>query len=375
MSKSDVREFMTEWFDSPRGFMQTWSQRKKQGLRGTARGRRNVPGFRPFDMLTEPQQFLLLFENSDQRIGVESVVGAQIEFTRHIDYQTLYFQFAGDTRIETEFGILDMKPGDLALIPEGIAIRSTGTADSLRMTMYLREPVHEMYDETRETSLAEYKVVRHGGPAWTIPADRREAPKGQVVERMVQWRDPSPDYHTLVDRDYEFLVDVSSTQRDTRANGIRKVRAFDCFDEITGRRGPGPKLVLSKNFVVEVYNTFGEQFAFHRALHSEEFGLQFAGRAINMSEFCAELEMLPGVCALVPLGIAHSVICDPGFLRIVPYSRIPWEVRVDPTKHAYDSRFETITSIVKPHAWHVQAANEAATGVVQDKPHHAPAAR
>ncbi len=133
-------------------------------------------------------------------------------------------------------------------------------------------------------------------------------------------------------------------------------------------------MVVSPNFVVEVYNTFGEQFAFHRALHSEEFGLQFAGRAINMSEFCAELEMIPGVCALVPLGIAHSVICDPGFLRIVPYSRIPWDVRVDPVQHAYESRFEVTTTIVKPHAWHEQAAKEAAMppGTVVDTGHHGP---
>jgi hypothetical protein len=112
--------------------------------------------------------------------------------------------------------------------------------------------------------------------------------------------------------------------------------------------------------VVEVYNTVGEQFAFHRGLKSEEFGIQFAGRAINMTELEARQQTDPGDCALVPLGIAHAVLCEPGFLRMVPYSNLPWDVRCDPAKHAFDSTFEVKTKVAKPHDWHRQLETELA---------------
>jgi hypothetical protein len=89
-------------------------------------------------------------------------------------------------------------------------------------------------------------------------------------------------------------------------------------------------------------------------LQSDEFGFQFAGHGFNLSELEAKVATPPGACALVPLGIAHSVLCDPGFLRFVAYSRVPWEVRVDASKHAFESRFEVTSKVVKPHAWHSQ---------------------
>ena len=356
MKDDEVREFMTSWFGpgSEPMPMAAWSVRPKAGLMGTAKSKRFVPGFRPFDMLAEPNESRLIFENASQRIGVESVCGAQPEFRRHLDFNTLYFQFSGRTAIETECGPYEMGPGELMLVPEGIAHRAAGTADSLRWWFQLHEPVHVMYSESQEVSRTEFEVVRENGPEWTVPADRRAPPKGRVTEKMVQWRDPSEDYYTFVERDYERLVGVTSRQRDKAESVVAKVRAFDCFTEMTGQRGPGPKLVATDTFALEAYNTVGPQFAFHRGLESEEFGIQFAGRALNLTELEAEQETLPGACALVPLGIAHSVLCDPGFLRVVPYSRAPWDVKIDATKHAHASRFKTIATVVKPPAWHQQ---------------------
>ena len=360
--RKQVREFMTGWFgDGPvPQSMEVWSMRDKAGLMGTAKSRRAVPAFRPFDMIAAPNGSVLVFENEDQRLGVESVCGAQPVFLRHLDFQTAYFQFAGKTELETEYGVVEMKPGDLALIPEGIAHRGTGSADSLRWYFQIKEPVQHMFTGEKQTSRTEYEVVRRGGPNWTVPADRAQPAKGRVVEHMVQWRDPSPDYYTVIERDYGSLVDASSKKRDSKVSGIKHIAAFDCFTEVTGRHGPGPKLLQSKNFVIEAYNTVGEQLAFHRGLLSEEFAIQFAGKAINMTELEARQQTDPGDCAIVPLGIAHAVLCEPGFLRMVPYSRIPWEVRVDPAKHAFRSTFEVKTKVVEPHAGHKTLADELA---------------
>ena len=128
------------------------------------------------------------------------------------------------------------------------------------------------------------------------------------------------------------------------------------FTEVTGQRGPGPKLVETPNFMVEVYNTQGEQFAFHRALRSEDFGLQFRGTASNMSEFDGDLLMEPGDISVIPLGIAHSVRCDDDFLRIVWYSRLPWKVEVNPANHAFESSYDVETIVAENPAWWSEAA-------------------
>ena len=363
---TNIREFMTDWFreDEHSGkpvdthHMRAWSKRNKEGLSGGAKGPRYIPKFRPFDMLAEPNQSLVFLSNADQRIGVESVAGCQGHFTRNIDFDLLVFQYAGDTTVETEFGIYTMKPGDLMRIPEGIAHRSTGSVDSLRMFARLHDPVLRMYQESNELSHHEYRMVRRGGPSWTLPANAMEMPKGKVTERMVTWRDASPTEHTMIERDYDYLVSATSLKRDTPESGIRKIRTFDCFKEITGQRGPGPRLVESPNFIVEAYNTTGEQFAFHRALRSEEFGLQFRGPSTNISEFESSLPMNPGDINVLPLGISHSVICGEGFLRTVWYSRLPWDVAANVTKHAFESSWEVQTTVVRQAAWQLAAATK-----------------
>src|SRR6201999_4276843 len=105
---------------------------------------------------------------------------------------------------------------------------------------------------------------------------------------------------------------AATISRRERQSGIKKFRMFDVFDYRTGiGAGPGPKIMESKHFMAEVYNTLGDQHTFHRALRSEEIGIQFAGNAINVSEFDARLPTPPGSAAVVPLGISHCVQdCD-----------------------------------------------------------------
>lgn len=352
---TDIREFMTGWsgvnkFSGPtldRSHHHAWSQRQKEGLMGSARGKRYVPKVRPFDLLARPNQSMILMVNADQRIGVESVVGCQDAFKRNIDFDEIIFQFSGTSKIETECGVYDLAPGEILFVPGGIAQRSSGSADCLRMFGRLHSPVTNIYPEDRQVSHTSFEVIRHGGPKWTVPAGAEKGSTGQVLEAMVTWRDESPDDFTFADRDYANLVGKSSALRDEPQSTVRKLRAFDCFTEKTGIRGPGPKLIESDNFFVEVYNTHGEQFAFHRALRSEEFGLQFRGTSVNMSEFEAKMPLVPGDFALVPLGIAHSVLCDENFLRTVWYSRLPWDFVANPNGHAFDSSFEVRSKVLQ----------------------------
>jgi hypothetical protein len=80
--QKQIGEFMTTWKDFPRPGLAAWAERKKAGLMGTAKSTHYTPRFRPFDMLGTPNQSLVILENENHRIGVESVVGVQESFHR-----------------------------------------------------------------------------------------------------------------------------------------------------------------------------------------------------------------------------------------------------------------------------------------------------
>ena len=343
-----------------------WSERNKRDIIGTARSSHFIPQFRPFDLLRAPNQPLVILENAYHRIGVESVLGCQDAFHRYIDADMIYFQFCGATTVETEMGVFEMAPGELLLIPGGIAHRSIGHGDSLRYCCMSHESIDYVMNEDQYTSETRFEMRRHGGPEWSIPADAQTPSTGRVVERMHRW-DDTPDDYTIVERDYEGLVGVTSLRGPAReTGGVRKRRAFDHFTGVAGKSGGAggtfgtQYLMTAPNLKIRTYNIVGEQFAFHRGLRSEEIHVQFRGDAIDMCEF-GTFEKQPGEVTVMPRGIAHSVITDPPedetFLRLNFYSAEPWRVPTDPTAHAYNSTFECTTNVLKEAEWRLAATH------------------
>jgi hypothetical protein len=191
-------------------------------------------------------------------------------------------------------------------------------------------------------SHTEFTMMRHSGPSWGTPNGLAQPPKGPVVEGMYVWDVAEP---TIVQRDTAYLVGTASEGR-----GITHYRVFDIFHEMTGKRGPGPLLMKSSVFFAEVYNTEGEQFAFHRALDSVEAWLQFRGHSVNESEY-GSLPLLPGEMNYAPVGVPHRVVGGEGFLRYVLYSKRPWEVMVNASMHRFESRFDVQTREIERAAW------------------------
>lgn len=348
-----AREFMTTWHTSERGYLPHWAQRDKAGMMECGTSTKALPMFRAFDLLGAPNERLVLLVNRDHRIGVESVCGAEQEFTRHVDYDTVLFQFAGETVVETEFGEYVMATGDLMHIPEGIAHRSNGSADSLRWFAHVNSPFTHLMSEADQLSETKFKVTRKNGPDWKIPADRKSAPKDRITERMICW-DDGPDDLSIFQRNYKDVVPASSLSPKEHKSGITKLRAFDLFKEIAGTSGEPPPVFRGKHLEMKVYNIIGEQFAFHRALRSEEVRIQFRGEALDMSEvFNADTK--PGTVTAIPRGIGHSVITTPpdcpNFLRMNFYSELPWTCPVDVTKHHFESSFEIEADVVRKAAW------------------------
>ena len=328
--------------------------RDKTGLMETGRSTYRVPPFRAFDLLAYPNQAIVLLENADHRIGVESVCGSQNTFRRNVDFDTVYLQFAGTTSLETEFGEVEMRPGDIVLVPEGISHRATGSADSLRWFAHVVEPFFHFMNEDDQLSHTDFTVTRHGGPEWRpAPGMETTIKSGSVEERMFRWDDGPGDY-TIVERDYDTLAGASSTAFRGSVSGIRKLRAFDTFKDVAGSSGEPPPLFRAPNLEIKTYNIVGEQFAFHRALRSEEVRIQFRGDALDMSEL-QNVHCVPGGVTIVPRGIAHSVITEPPesdqFLRMNFYSRLPWKYPHDLTRHLYDSTFSVQSVVIREAPW------------------------
>jgi mannose-6-phosphate isomerase-like protein (cupin superfamily) len=347
-----VREFMTGWEspDTHQMIPLVWSDRNKENLRGVAKGKRFTPKLRPFDMLSEPNQRLKIFESADVRVGVESVTGTQ-NFRRNSDFDEVLIQFCGTSHVESEFGKFDLAMGEVLVIPGGVSYRSTGANDCLRMVLNLHEPIFKVFNEAEHTSETTYSMRRTNGPNWSAPPAPQNNAK--VIEKLYIW-DEDPEDATIIERDYSDLVGVSSIK--SKENIVKKIRAFDIFNEITGK-GPGPKIIESPHCLIDTYNTVGDQWAFHRALRSEEFALQFQGTGDNMSEYEHKTPTKPGDVMLVPIGIGHCIEnCSKDFRRMVIYSRQRLNVLVSPAMHLYDSKFETKETVHKPAKWHAEVA-------------------
>lgn len=344
----EVGEFITGWKHGEPTDLAGWATRKKANLMGTVKSTHYTPPFRPFDLLKSPNAVLILMENASHRIGVESVVGVQESFHRYVDYDVIYFQFCGNTSIETECGIYDAGPGELILIPAGISHRSIGNKDSLRYVCYSHEPIEYVMDEAQYTGHTKFKMSRAGGPAWT-KTKTNSAANGRVLERMHFWNDDPKDL-TTAERDYDAMIGVATAGPGQEASLVHKLRAFDHFTGISGSNGPdvGTQVLMeAPSLRIRTYNIIGEQFAFHRPLRSEELRIQFRGDALDLSEF-DNVECTPGIVTVIPLGIAHSVVTVPpnatDFLRLNFYSRLPWRMVADLNDHATESQFEIKTN-------------------------------
>ena len=337
---TDIREFSTGWGDDP----VTWSNRTREELTGTGKGSLHIPLFRPFDMLREPNERLSILENDANRVGVESVAGVAAYFHRNADFDEIFFQWSGRTTVETEFGVFEMRPAELLLIPSGVSHRSIGTANSLRLSVHVREPLEALITGDDLIGHTEYEVTRHGAPVWTAPEGQERSRNGRVQERILTW-DDAPGELTVIERTYDTLVNAS-----TEGRVVHKLRTFDVFDRVTGRAGPGPVIFRNDEFLVECYNTDGPQFAFHRGNRNDEFQLQFQGTADNISDFGTD-KMKPGDLSIVSRGIAHNIIGSPTFRRLVLYSKPRWKVVVDPTVHACESTFEVVETVIERAAW------------------------
>jgi mannose-6-phosphate isomerase-like protein (cupin superfamily) len=311
-----VREFMTHREPDEH----IWVERDEDALIGTVRaGQRPMPRIRVFDLLQNEaavsgQSQVLVWDGETLRIAAEQVKGKERGLTRAADYDIVFVQFSGSSAIESEYGAVELEPGEIALIPAGIAHRSTAKGECLRLRVMSKETVNLGVDPEKPLSESRFKVV-HSDP---LPSQNGAGPAtaddGRGLEHVSFW-DPASDI--WIERKCADLI--GSVKEGGR--GLKKLRAFDYFTGMTGKGGAkAPVLYTGNEFRIDVYNLEGQQRGFHRGLDEDEIWFQFRGHAVNDTEW-GIVELDPGEMTYVPRGIAHRINGGKGFLRMVFYTR------------------------------------------------------
>ncbi|HEX9444141.1 MAG TPA: hypothetical protein VGA73_08465 [Candidatus Binatia bacterium] len=84
----------------------------------------------------------VLYTGKEFRIDCYNLEEEQRGFHRGCDEDEIWFQFRGHSLNHTEWGALDLDPGQTTMIPRGVAHRITGSKGFLRMVFYSRPLVH-----------------------------------------------------------------------------------------------------------------------------------------------------------------------------------------------------------------------------------------
>lgn len=310
-----IREFMTHREPSEH----IWMTREESAVIGTARmGQRLVPHIRPFDLLRSTplngnRARATVFEGDALRVSTEYIVGCESQLTRAADYDIVYLQFSGRSEIESEGGVIELAPGEIALVPSAISHRSTGSDQCLRLRVATQEAVSEGVDP--EKPLTNNKFTCTASEPFGTANGRGETANGATALEHISFWDPQSDL--WVEREVAALIGC-------KGEGGRPVRKLSAFNYFTGMTGQGgvraPILYNGKEFRVDVYNLEQEQNGFHRGCDEDEIWFQFRGHSLNHTEWGA-MELDAGQMSYIPRGVAHRITGSPGFLRMVLYSR------------------------------------------------------
>ena len=84
----------------------------------------------------------VLYNGKEFRVDVYNLEEEQNGFHRGCDEDEIWFQFRGRSLNHTEWGALELDPGQMSYIPRGVAHRITGSPGFLSMVLYSRKLVH-----------------------------------------------------------------------------------------------------------------------------------------------------------------------------------------------------------------------------------------
>jgi hypothetical protein len=332
-----TEEFTTRWQNSAAKSWRSWTS-PDELIGAVVDGGRGMPVIPLFDFFTGRSVgfngAVTLYEHDAIRVLAQNPARREPYFSRFQDFDAIYVQYSGTSVIDTEYGQLTVRPFQAAHIPAGIAHRTTGEPDCMRLAVLSTEPVEVVIGADAYTTDRQF-VVRPAGGQREPGAQSPSADDEWDYEAAFLWNEPA-SRPTWYRRRAGALAAGSTGGREPVV-----VRIFDVFKYLTGKSkgGPGPKLFGNSELEMKVYNTEGHQYGFHRGNGQDELWMQFRAESLNETEY-GVIPLNAGHATIAPPGISHRILGSKGFLRLNLYSHRPLTLRVDPRQAITSTTFQ-----------------------------------
>jgi hypothetical protein len=333
-----TEEFTTRWQNQAAKSWRSWTS-PGELIGAVVDGGRGMPVIPLFDFFTGRSVgfsgSVTLYEHETIRLLAQNPARREPYFSRYADYDVIYVQYSGTSVIDTEYGQLTVRPFQAAHIPAGVAHRSTGDRDCMRLAVLSREPVDVATGDDAYTTDRQFSVRPAGGQREPGAQPAPLADGEGDYEAAFLWNDPVSQ-PTWYRRRAGALTGGSTGGREPSV-----VRIFDVFKYATGksRGGPGPKVFGNSELEMKVYNTEGHQYGFHRGNGQDELWMQFRAESLNETEY-GVIPLNAGHAVIAPPGISHRILGSKGFLRLNLYSHKPLALRVDPRQVITSTSFQ-----------------------------------
>lgn len=275
----------------------------------------------PLDVIHFDQAFIqqpfapprFLYEGPHGRIEWQQMDNRQPIYHRNLDVDEMAYQIAGDRTLMTEFGTVELCPGDFVRIPAGVCHDNWGRKES-HIIWYLAEPCRELLAPAR---MSEARIPPFEG--WQ-PA---------IVNEVITDCLGTGPHDTAAQRSDERLILEDALSHTGR---LCVVRPAGAAAEGGGAREvewvwAGPD---SRVGAVCTGPTAGLDYVRHR--NADEIQYQVSGRRLLVTQH-GTAELGPGDFARIPIGVAFaSIAAEPTcYVSTVTFHRMP---RVYPASRA-----------------------------------------
>lgn len=256
-----------------------------------------MPGVRwdpipPLDVIHFPQEYIdgafvpprILWEGAKGRIELQQMDFRQPMYHRNLDADEMSFQIFGERTLMTEFGSVELAPGDMVRIPVGVAHDNWGRRAG-HMLWYFPAPIHDVGPVDRYTDVL--LPPFEGWEPAIVNEVHTDCLGGRHCDRAVQLSDE----RLILEQGLSEAERLAVMRAEAQGSGTQWV--FRGVDHAIG--------------VTETSETDGRVYTRHRNV--EEVQYQVEGTRLLVSAN-GVVEMKPGTFVHVPIGVAFTSIVE-----------------------------------------------------------------
>ena len=140
-----VGSFSNIWQRDEASSSHTWDS-DEELIGNIVAGGRGMPIIRFFDFFTGRSVgftgAVKLYEHALVRVYAQNPAARDPYLSRFANFDAIYFQYAGHSTIETEYGAFELAPCHAIVIPAGVAHRTIADKDTLRLAILSKDPAY-----------------------------------------------------------------------------------------------------------------------------------------------------------------------------------------------------------------------------------------